>query len=332
MPSSSEYSGHRDALAEARSVVGEAFDPAILEPAPPAVITGPFFADDPVAPVRRPDTRLVGPGPIGDLSWDDWLVEHPDTAGWVAERWLGGNRRLPDVPQSLPGTRTALHRLAAYVIAPARYAVNGKFGLRWTLGGFGTPFFTGDRQIRVVGDMLIDQRAGDCRAHRLSSLRAAADFLETAIDPSTAAEDDSPPLGDVEEPLGVDPTGSRFLGDWFGMAVAALEGLRADPRSVDPSRPQLWPGHFDPAIEEGDDDHRASHGASPGDDAVSEPYLYTSFWWPDRVDLDRSDQRWNAGPFTGAILPLSAFPAQVDPVAVALDFYRSNRDAAAGRL
>ncbi len=332
MSSSSDTAAHRHAQAEARAVVGDGYDAAVLEPAPPAVPTGPWFADDPVSPARRPGHLLVGPGGIGDLSWDDWLVEHPDQAGWVVERWLGGDRRLPPVPRTLTGTRVALHRVATYLIAPTRYGANGKFGLRWTLGGFGTPFFADDRQIRVVEDLLVDQHGDAVGVHQLSTLRSAATFLGSAIDLTTAAEDDSPPPGDIDEPLDIDSEASHFLGAWFGMAVAALEGLRADPASVDPSRPQLWPGHFDPAIEEGDQDHRASYGASPGDHAIDEPYLYASFWNPELIGLDRSDRRWNAEAFGGAVLPVSEFPDGADPVEVALGFFRSSRDAAAGRL
>ena len=109
------------------------------------------------------------------------------------------------------------------------------------------------------------------------------------------------------------------------MGFAALESVRSDPATVDPSRPQLWPGHFDPAIEIGDENHRGSYGASPGDDAIPEPYLYVSVWWPDRIDIDPTDAVWNAPSFTGAILKLSDFGAG-DPVERAAAFYASIRD------
>ena len=114
------------------------------------------------------------------------------------------------------------------------------------------------------------------------------------------------------------------------MAFAGLEALRADPKSVDPARPQLWPGHFDPAIEEGDEDHRGSYGASPGDHTIDEPYLYVSVWWPDRLDIDTDDPYWNAPSFTGSILKLSDFPADTDPVLVARDFWIETRDRLTG--
>ena len=241
----------------------------------------------------------------------------------------------------------ALHRLAVYVVAPTRHAANGKFGLRWTSGGFGTPFFKHaaesggdaggvgrpvDRQIRVEGTQLIDQRGEQVRVAPITTLRAAAEFLETEVDTSTAAEHDSPEPGDLDAELAIDEQASRFLGAWYGMGFAALERLRADEASVDPSRPQLWPGHFDPAIEVGDEDHRASYGASPGDSdadgngGIDEPYLYVSVWWPDRIGFDESDPAWNAPMFKGAVLRLSEFPDGEDVVDVAHRFWADARD------
>lgn len=319
--------GARDARAEARAMVGAGLDARVLEPSPPAVAAEPF-ADDPTDREGAAD-NVVMPAGLGSPDWNDWLADHPEQQAWVAARWLGGHRRLGAAPPSLASTRVALHRLAAYVIAPLRYAHNGRFGLRFTLGGFGTPFFGDDRQIRVVGDRLVDQRGDQSRVSPITTLAAAAEFLETEIDPETAVEHDSPPLGDVLAPLGVDLDAAAFLGDWFGMAFAALERLRHDADSTDPSRPQLWPGHFDPAIEAGDEDHRASYGASPGDAGIGEPYLYVSLWWPDRIGVDPSDPVWDAPGFTGAVLRLSDFPTG-DPVDVAADFYRRVRDHAAG--
>lgn len=308
----------RNARAEAARATGK--DVGVFEPSPPAVADGPFFADDPVA------------GDAG-FSWSAWVGDDADRASWAAERWLAGPRRLPPVPaaNTLIATRRSLHRLATYVIAPVRHAANGKFGLRFTLGGFGTPFFGADRQVRVEGGMLVDQLGDTVRSVPITTLAAAADFLGAAIDPETAAEHDSPPVGDPDEPLTVDADAARFLGGWYGMGFASLEALRADSASVDPSRPQLWPGHFDPAIEEGDEDHRTSYGASPGDDGIAEPYLYAGVWWADRLGLDddRDTTEWNAPTFVGRILKLSDFPADVDPVDTAVAFFTSARDAIA---
>lgn len=235
---------------------------------------------------------------------------------------------LPPPPASLPQTREALHRLAAYVIAPVRHRSTGRFGLRSAPGGFGTPEFDG-RRIRVVGTELVDETHGHERRHRISTLQAAADFLDGPVDPETAAEHDSPAMGDVNQPLAVDRASSVMLGQWFEMAFDALREVAADDASVDASEPQLWPGHFDAAIEVGDEDHRGSYGASPGDHSIDEPYLYLSIWYPDRIGVDASAEIWNAPAFTGSMLKLSDFPADRDPVQVAIDFWRTSRDALA---
>ncbi|MEM7321511.1 MAG: hypothetical protein AAF531_00375 [Actinomycetota bacterium] len=321
----------RNARAEAQAKLGPGFFARVLEPSPPAITTEPFFADDPVDRAGAGDNTLVLPtGLDGGTDWSAITADDPELARWAATNWLGGERRLPQPPADLTATRLALHRLGVYVIAPARHAANGKFGLRYTLGGFGTPFFAdtagADNQIRVAGTNLVHQQAEQVRVSPITTLQAAADFLGTTIDTETAAEHDSPEAGDPDEALTVTEEASRFLGDWFGMAFAALEVVRADDASVDPSRPQLWPGHFDPAIEVGDEDHRGSYGASPGDHSIDEPYLYLSIWYPDRIGVDAADPAWNAPSFTGAILKLSDFPADVDPVTVAADFWKTARD------
>lgn len=321
----------RNARAEAETVAGAVARPRVLEPSPPAVTEGPFLADDPVE-VDHGRSSLMPSGLNGGDDWSQWLAANPDHGDWVSARWLGGDRRLPATPAAvtLTETRIDLHRLAAYVVAPTRHASNGKFGLRWTLGGFGTPFFAdadgADRQVRVDRSQLIDQRGDRATAVPITSLRAAADFLGGDIRTDAGAEHDSPEVGDVDAQLSVDSAAADFLGAWFGMAFAALEVVRADADSVDASRPQLWPGHFDPAIEVGDEDHRASYGASPGDPSIDEPYLYVSAWWPDRIGFDADDPAWNAPSFPGAILKLSDFPEGADPVDTAVDFWLSGRN------
>ena len=232
---------------------------------------------------------------------------------------------FPSPPATLVASRLSLHRLAAYVIAPTRYAGTGRFGLRSTPGGFGTPEFDG-RRVRVSGSDLIDEVGGETRHTSITSLTAAAEFLGSEIDPETAAEHDSPEVGDIGADLGIDPSASSFLGGWFAMAFDALGQIAADPASVDASEPQLWPGHFDAAIEVGDETRRASYGASPGDHTVDEPYLYLAAWYPDRLGIDFEDPAWNAEGFSGAMLRLSQFDAARDPVAVAVDFWREARD------
>ncbi len=316
----------RNAAADADAALGAGHVARVLEPSPPAVLDDAFFADDPTR--RTGDGTLVG-GPDG-TPWADALASRDDLTDWATARHLIGSP-LPALPAGLVAERRALHRLATYVIAPARHQANGKFGLRWVLGGFGTPFFRrpdsdDDMQIRVEGTELVLQSGNTATRSPITSMAAAASFLGSEIDAEIATESDSPPLGDVDADLEISSETVAFLDRWWGTVTAALEQLRADEASVDPSRVQLWPGHFDPAIEAGDENRRASIGGSPGDDSSDEPYLYVSAWWPDRLTIDNSDGFWNAEGYTGALLPFSALASENDPISAALEFFRKGRD------
>ena len=103
-------------------------------------------------------------------------------------------------------------------------------------------------------------------------------------------------------------------------AASVLEELRLTEGAVDVSRVQVWPGHLDAAIELGDADAnaRATYGASTGDAAHSEPYLYVGPW----SAVDGSDPFWNDEHFTGASLTYADLRVAGDPRATALEFYR----------
>jgi hypothetical protein len=293
------------------------------------VADAPFFAEDPLDLGRAVDRpALVPAGHPGQTTWDDWLRTHPDHEGWVRERWLGGHRCLPSLPEDCSRSRVALHRLGAYVIAPLRHQATGKFGLRYTLGGFGTPFFGDDRQVRVVGDLIVDQQGGDVATYPITTLRAAAAALGGEVSDLTR-EGDGPAVGDVDEPLQVDAAVTAFLGEWYGMATAALELVRVTHASA--GRPQLWPGHFDVAAELGDAPLRGSYGASPGDHTIDEPYLYVSVWDPTGAGVVQGAAPWNATAFPGRELRLSQFPVDEDPVVVAASFWSETYDLLAGR-
>jgi hypothetical protein len=82
-----------------------------------------------------------------------------------------------------------------------------------------------------------------------------------------------------------------------------LEALRAEvPASDEPARVQLWPEHFDLSVDLGveADARRATFGASPGDEAHPEPYLYVTPW------TEQQGEFWNEGsyasfPFAGLV-------------------------------
>lgn len=316
--------GTRNPRAEAQRLLSGRFDARVLEPSPPSIDDGNWFADDPTDPAGAA-MPAVGPTRAAALTWARWLRDYPEQTEWARDRWLAAWKRLPSPPPTLTETRIALHRLAVYVLSPARRRTNGKIALRWTLGGFGTPFFGEDEQVRVVGDWLVRQVGEAATAVPITSLAgAAAIVLDGPPDLEWAAEMDVPPAGDVEEQLPVDAASSYWLGDWYGFAYSVLEELRADPESTDGGRVQLWAEHFDASFEclPESEGRRAGYGASPGDAAHPEPYLYVVPWEFDRVP---PSDLWNATAFRGAVLPLSGFVDAPDQRAAALAFFRERR-------
>src|SRR5450631_2170115 len=122
-----------------------------------------------------------------------------------------------------------------------------------------------------------------------------------------------------DAPLAVDARSSAFLGEWFGFAASVLEELRAgvaDP--LDPSRVQIWPEHFDAAVEIGLEarSQRAGYGASPGDELHPEPYLYVVPW----ADVPEGEL-WQAEAFRGAELPYRDLLGAPDQRERALRFF-----------
>jgi hypothetical protein len=299
----------RNALVEARQVVGPGCDPHVLEPSPPAIVDGVWFADDPVAG--------------GLFDWREWVETHQERGAWAAGRWLAAFRRLEPLPPTFVASRLAFHRLAVYVVSPARRRSNGKMGLRWTMGGFGTPFFGADEQVRIVGTDLVRQRGPQAWVEPITSLTTAATFvLDGPPDASGAGELDVPPLGDTEENLAVDPDAASSLADWYGFAWSVLEELRAEGSSTEPSRVQLWPEHFDAAFDCLPPERRATCGASPGDRDFAEPYLYVV---SKGVESSPSSL-WNATAFSGAVLTYRDLVESADQRAAALEFFRVRRD------
>ena len=273
--------------AEAMDRLGGEFEVTVLEPSPPAVTEYPF-ADDPVVPGEVPEGRQVV-APVshrGDLTWNDLCEVDEDLAGWCAERWLGGWRRLGPLPDTFVDTRLALHRLAEEVVSPARKPDN-EIALRFTRCGFGTPFFEDegqDCQVRVQHGALVRQRGNEEERESLDEVDVAA---------------------------------AHALGDFYGFACSVLEEFRAEEADEDPTATQLWPEHFDIAIDLGLESkgRRATYGASPGDGEHDEPYIYVL-----PLGSEVSGELWNATAFAGAELGYSELVAAEDQRRTAVDF------------
>ena len=327
MQSERPWAGSR---AEAADVVGGRFDVRVLEPSPPAVQDGPWFADDPVAPGRRQDgLALLSPVRNGDLTWDDLARAEPALAPWCADRWLGAWAALVPIghADAFSATREVWHALAEHVLAPARRAANGKIGLRATHGGVGTPFYGHDEQARVDGTSIVVVRDGIERRRDVTTLAAAAEFV--GVEPGAPRDLYEPETHvALDAPLTVDPQAARVLGDWFGFASSVLEELRAEV-GADDARCQLWPEHFDLSIDVGDEaaGTRGTFGASPGDAQHPGPYLYVTHWNPDVP----AAAYWNDTAFAGASLAYTALTAASDQREHALAFLRRGVDTLGAR-
>lgn len=289
----------------------------ILEPSPPAVDDGEFYADDPaVAGAAGEDGRpVVGPTVAANISWFALADGEPLLGPWCRARWLGPWPRLEPVEDGWSETREAMRRLACYVLAPARKAANGKIGLRYTYGGFGTPFFGADEQLRVEGTSLIRQRGESAEGITVTSLAAAAAFAEVTLSDDPGVGPDLPGLGDPDADLPVVASAAARLGDWYGFSASVLEAFRAELNAAGRtcSRVQIWPEHFDMGCNiEG-----VNFGCSPGDAHITEPYVYVGPW--NTEGLPAGDF-WNVS--FGAVLPYKELLAASDQRDTAFSFLR----------
>ena len=205
---------------------------------------------------------------------------------------------LPPLPAAFAVTRSALHRVAEEVVAPARKPDN-EIALEATPGGFGTPWFVDQdvrQRVRVDGTDLVYEREGDVRKVALDG--AAADAADA-------------------------------LARWYELGDEVLRRLVAGAGDADePSGVHLWPEHFDIAIELGSEAAglRANYGFSPGDDDHPEPYVYVGPW-----TAEVEGELWRATGFRGAELGYAELQASPDPAAAALDFCLRRKEALMSR-
>jgi hypothetical protein len=212
---------------------------------------------------------------------------------------------LAPLPDGYADTREALQRVATHVLARRRFALSGKFGLRATPGGFGTPACGPDHEVvRVTGTHLVRERTGDASTTATLDLRGAtlaeaAALVDVDLDLPFEAGHDTPPVGDPTAPLTVDRDGAAALAEWYRLGWSAIDAAVAElGPDAGPSVAQLWPEHFDAGIDvAAAPGRRANLGASPGDGFSAQPYLYVGPWDADRPG---DPSYWNA-PF-GAVL------------------------------
>ena len=241
---------------------------------------------------------------------------------------------LTALDDGYPTTRDELQRVAVHVLARALHAETGRIGLRPAPGGFATPEFGADRRrLRVSGGVLVDESGGSPTVSRAvgidgSSLADLASFAEVDLaDPELSVGEDTPPVGDADRPLRVEPRSVTALAEWYDVAARALDDVVATRPPIattsSPTLAQLWPEHFDVGLDLAFDDsaparRRVNLGGSPGDGFHADPYLYVGPWTDDRPG---HPDAWNA-PF-GAVLGHADVAIADDPVAAATAFFRA---------
>jgi hypothetical protein len=225
------------------------------------------------------------------------------------------------LPPTYGATRDAAHAVACYVLGPARKAVAGRIGLTPAPGGLGTPpFGPTDRVVRIEAtdagaDLVIDEGGHEVARAALTTVRAAAEVAGVTLSADPGVGSDLPRFA-PDEWLALDPEAAGALGAWYAFGAEVLDRLRtALAGTGTTSERQLWPEHFDLALDHTfDGGVRANVGCSPGDGFDADPYVYVGPW--DRTEL--TGDGWNA-PF-GAYLPHADLLAADDPVAAAVTF------------
>jgi hypothetical protein len=223
---------------------------------------------------------------------------------------------------SLTATRESLHRVAEHVLSAALKRATGQIALRPGRGGVRTPGLPDGRVVALVGtSVVVEQDGAVVREAPVTTVRQAAavagvepGFPWTKHPPGTPFTPD--------EPLLLDHAAAELLARWFQLGDRALSLLAAESADstvaggAGVATPQIFPEHFDLAISAA----RANYGASPGDAAIAEPYLYVG-------PYDGPPARngfWNAA--FGAYLPMGLVATPAD----ALAFFRAGRDRLAG--
>jgi hypothetical protein len=223
-------------------------------------------------------------------------------------------------PQAFATTRASWHAIAEHVLARARWEATGHIGLRADPEGVATPYYGDECRALLTVAGIEREQYGERAVAPISTLAAAAAWIGVTLGAPRDVYTPTTPL-EPDAPLPIDAGASHLLAKWYAFAHDALHRWRAEHRSDEPSLVQLWPEHFDVAVDLGSVDAgtRANYGASPGDAAIAEPYLYVGPWSMN----GRDDPFWNQ-PW-GAALPYGALCAAPDPTVVAASFLAHGR-------
>lgn len=218
--------------------------------------------------------------------------------------------------------RVALQRVATHVLARRRFQVTGRFGLRASPAGLATPLFGDGEVIRITGTAMVHETTTGAVFVALAGATLAdlAELVGADLAADFSCGPDTPALGDPHEPIELAAADASAVAEWFGLGAAALDATCARlPATSTPAVAQLWPEHFDLGTNVGvgpGPDDRVNLGASPGDGAVPEPYLYVGPWSTDRPG---DPGYWNVD--FGAVLRWAEVMSSPDPLGAAVAFF-----------
>lgn len=189
--------------------------------------------------------------------------------------------------KTLAASRRAMHQVAEHVLSAARKRATGReITLRPGPGGVRTPQLPDGRVLALVGTEIVVLEGRSERRAQLTTVRAAAEFAGT--EPGFPWTKHPPGTGfEPDRLLHIDARSARRLADWFALGDSALRSLADELAPAEPPEPQVFPEHFDLAITISE----VNYGASPGDDAIPDPYLYVG---PFAGRPDDDDPFWNA--------------------------------------
>ena len=288
--------------AEAEDKLGGDYEARVLEPSPPAV-GPPDYTDDPIAPGEVPEGReLVSPvHNRGDLTWDE-IVEPGPGPGALVRRALA--RRLEESsshcrrPSPRPGTPSTR-----------------------SLWPSSRP-----RASRRTRSLSATRAVASARP---SSRRAASTARCGSWAVSWSASGTSRRHTSRFPRRSTRPPHERSGTSTASPARCSSSCVRTSRKRI-PRSSELWPEHFDIAMELGDDaaGKRANFGASPGDESHDEPYLYVGPWNPDLA----SGELWNGTGFQGRGAALLRAARRRGPAADRPRLHARALPRAAGRI
>lgn len=229
---------------------------------------------------------------------------------------------LAALPDDFATTRAALAQVVTHVMARRRFEVAGRFGMRVAPGSIATPMFD-DEVLRLGPTSLLRERRATDRAETRTialdgtTLAELASFAGADLGSPFSVGHDTPPLVDPARPLHINARAVAIAITWFAMAAELLDEIIATHPAADAAAVQLWPEHFDLAVDLLAGPGRVNLGASPGDSYCDEPYLYVGPWDARRPG---KPEFWNA-PF-GAVLRYDEIVATGDPRVAMQDFWR----------